>query len=65
MVGQESGIARPYDAHKKGDTEEADDVVARYLPSLPRVQTHLAAERHTNLNANASRFQVPSLRVST
>ena len=42
IVGQESGIARPYDAHKKGNTEEADDVVARYLPN-PRVQTHVAS----------------------
>ena len=28
IVGQESGIARPYYAHKKGNTEEADDVEA-------------------------------------
>ena len=26
-------------ACKKGNTEEADGVVARYLPNLPRVQT--------------------------
>ena len=26
-------------AFKKGNTEEADGVVARYLPNLPRVQT--------------------------
>ena len=53
---------RPYDAHKKGNNEEADDVVARYLPN-PRVQTHVASIERRCFSFSSSKSSSTWVRV--